>query len=185
MVWPQMVNICKTLWKFSSERCYMKFINAILICCALCGSVQADASVSIEEALRSAQFVPLRDNTPPAKEIFFKGNERGGQKEGINKIDVSQLSAFRATSFLFWSIVDCVKFVIELAFIVLVVAVIVRAIRRKRNTGSIIPKKEEVTLFDMFDNAVKELHTRRAVHQSELAEIEKRLAPKGDTNVST
>lgn len=162
----------------------MKFVNAILICCALSGTVQAGNSVSIEEALRSAQFVPLRDSASSAKEIFFKGDERGGKKEGIKQLDVSQLSAFRATSFLFWSIVDIVKFVVELAVVVLVVAVVVRAIHRKRTTGSVIPKKEEVTLFDLFDNAVKELHVRRAARQSELAEIEKRLSPKGNTDVS-
>lgn len=103
----------------------------------------------------------------------------GGEKEkGLKPIDTPKFDLpspiFLAGSLIHYAI-KIVWFVLQVVIVAVVAWAIVRAVNRKRNTGTVIPAKGEKTLFDMFDSAVSELKARRADREKDLTEINKRL----------
>lgn len=134
-----------------------------------------------------AKPVPYIANGDDTDGVIFGGDKgdrgRPGDR-GLKPIDPPKFdlpSPFSIAGGLIGIVISIVSFVVQLAIIALVAWVVFRAVKRHKDTGSVIPAKGEKTIFDLFDEAVTELKARRTDRQKELAEIDKRLPSESKT----
>jgi hypothetical protein len=152
----------------------------------VCGAVAfgdeqpaADVPVAtVPSDVKPAPFMPGVDAELSEQSKLFDGDKRKGDK-GLKPIDprekFSLPSPFSIAGRMVGVVLEIGVFLLQLAIIALVVWVIVRAAKRHHNTGTVIPAKGEKSVFDVFDDIVTDLKTRRADREAEVAEIDKRL----------
>ena len=145
-------------------------------CCP--SSIQSHSELTPTAELQSVpQLGPITRGGVAVDDATLIGGGKPGDK-GLKPIDPPKFdlpSPFSLTASIITAVVNIVMWVLQLAVVILIAWVVVRAINRKRNTGKIIPAKGEKTLFDIFDSAVAELKARHTDRTKEVAEIEKRL----------
>ena len=145
-------------------------------------STLSGAEPTAKPAVPAPKVELMPDNGQPSivDPSIFGGKKPGDR--GLKPVPAPEKfdfpTPFQAAGSLVVVIVDIVIWLLQLAVIAFVVWIVVRAVKRKADTGSVIPAKGEKTVFDLFDDAVTELKARRADRKKELDEIDKRVPDK-------